>query len=193
MRDEAIALHAQAAAATVVDDTVTLFAGTRVPELRLRHVYVRIDGGALLHHEYNDREGHALAAGGLDRLATIGLPAGEHRLRVEIIARHVEDKPGEARVRQRLDLAIVKPPGAWRAGIEVLDLGLTGKAEVALHEWSPLATPADDDPDVRAVAYLAQAGRPLEARIRLGQLQVHSPGFGIPERVRLALNAAEGA
>lgn len=191
LRDEAITLHALAQVPVAADDTVTLFAGTRVPQLHLRHVYVRIDGGTLLHHEYNDREGRAMAAGGLDPLASIALAPGEHRLRIELIARHVEDKPGEARIRQRLDLTVTKPAGPWRAGLEVIDLGMTGKVEVAFRDWAPSASPADDDPDVRAVAFLAEAGRPLEARIRLGQLQVQAPGFGIPERVRFALATGE--
>lgn len=194
LRAEALAIDQQVAVAEPPHaEAVTLFTGTRVPELRPRHVWVRVDGGTLYHHEYNDREGRALAAGGMDRLAAFPLSEGEHRLRVELIARHVDDKPGQQRVRQRLELTLVKPPGPYRAAIEITKLGFTGNAEIALHDWSGAPVQADDDPDVRAIAWLAASGRPLAARFALGRLQAQAPGFGVPALAAAALAAGDTA
>jgi hypothetical protein len=187
-----------------------IYLGGRVNELLLRYVRAQIDDGGVLQYEYSDTEAAALARGGMQRLFTLPLAPGSHRLRLEYVARNAHGLPGDPRVRGALDQKFeTSASGRW-VEAELLDQSYLHRSpEIKLRTLSAVPAQAqpmsaadaargtvfviggDDDPRVRLTRFLLAENRPFSAASELLYLQAHS-GTALPNSAVLRLASILG-
>ncbi len=186
VREQALEIAAQAHQienAAAPDDTVSFYASSAGSGLLVRHVWVRIDGGVLLHHQYSDDEGRALLAGGVHHLGTARLADGEHRLRIEFIGRDAVDRAGGDRTQDHVEVPFVKTAGRARVGVEIGAPGtFSGNSEIRLAAWTGTNPVSGDELPAREATFLAGSGRMFDA-------QVFAPGIAPPAPAGDALTA----
>ncbi|MDB5988296.1 MAG: hypothetical protein JWR16_3349 [Nevskia sp.] len=172
---------------------VEIFFGERTDGLLLRYVRAQVDDGRTLQYEYSNAEALALAHGGLQRLFTLALAPGNHRLRLEYTAREARGLPGDPRIRGRFDQKFeTSAAGRW-VEAELLGQGYIDKTpEMKLRTLSAAAAAAlppsaedaarsavfggggEDDPRLRLTRFLLAEGRPFSAASELLYLQARS-------------------
>lgn len=188
-----LALEAQTRGTNVAQ--LHLFIGSGRSQLRLRKLTLRIDDLAAHSYEYSAPEWEALAAGGLHPALSLALEPGEHRLRLELVARLVDAGPTDARVLEHLDQRITLAPG--HSLIEFsLEQPRFGKAGLAQRDWPAAATPGLTQPWLRAADFWLWADRAYLAARTARRAQ--SQGLEIAlqgeaeSRVAAALRALDG-
>jgi tetratricopeptide (TPR) repeat protein len=148
-------------------DSLVLYIGSRA-ELLLHEVLVQIDSQPPVRYRYSDVEAAALHSGSLHRLIVASLPAGNHQLRAQAVAREFDAKPDEPGVRGQI-IANFRTAGAGSFEMDFEKGGyFSGDATLSLRELRPDGA---EDPRVRASGVLLAQGRYFEAASDLLQLQ----------------------
>lgn len=110
---------------------VALFVSVKdAKDLSLDSARISIDGELVAHHIYSFKEIEALTKGGVQRIYTGNLKAGEHRLEIEIRGKRAGGRDFDT-VEQFVFQKEVDPKNV---GI-TLTAGLAGSATVAIENW----------------------------------------------------------
>lgn len=152
---EVVALYREVQALPVHGDRFELLIGEHSQDLILRRVRVQIDDDAPLEYEYSALETAALQNGGRHRLLQMSLPAGAHRLRIALIARHVDALPQTPRVDATVDYPFDKAAGPLTLDVSLVDRGWLRGVTLDV-QASPQTTPAQRQ---RVAQFAADAQR----------------------------------
>lgn len=143
---------------------LSVYIGSEADDLLLRRVSLRIDDQEALSYEYGADESDALRARGLHRLLSVPVAPGSHRLRIELIARHVDARPQTPRIRALLDQRFDKTDLA-----QVLEVTLSGGGMV---REPALRLRAAIEPQLREADFLLATQAPLAAAQALTELEL---------------------
>lgn len=97
---------------------------------RLDAVQIYIDGGLAAHHIYSFKELDALQSGGVQRIYTGNISAGEHQIQVSVIGKLESGKSYE----QTEQFTFNKGIDPRLLGIALASPG-AGQAPIQLHDW----------------------------------------------------------
>lgn len=161
-----LALEAQARSADTAQ--FHLFIGSGRSQLRLRKFTLRIDDQPARSYEYSAPEWEAIAAGGLHPALSLALAAGEHRLRLELVARAIDAGPTDPRVVETLDQRLTLAPGHRLLEVS-LEQARFGKAGLVQRDWPAAAAPGLIHPWLRAADYWLWSDRPFLAACTAGR------------------------
>lgn len=137
---EVVELYREVQALPAYGDRFELLVGEQAENLILRRVRVQIDDDAPLEYEYSAFETAALQNGGRHRLLQMPLPAGAHRLRIALIARHVDALPQTPRVDATVDYPFNKAAGPLTVDVSLVDRGWLRGATLEV-QTSPQTSP----------------------------------------------------
>lgn len=143
---------------------LSVYIGAEADDLLVRRVSLRIDEQEAIAYEYGADESDALQVRGLHRLLSTPLTPGSHRLRVEMIARHVDARPQTPRIRALLDQTFDKADLA-----QALEVTLTGGGMV---REPVLRLRAAVEPQLREADFLMATKAPLAAAQVLTELEL---------------------
>lgn len=143
---------------------LSIYVGSDAEDLLVRRVSLRIDDEPALTYEYGADQSDAVRARGLHRLLSAPLAPGPHRLRVELIARHVDARPQTPRVRALLDHSFDKTADAQALEVTLDDSGIVGDPELRVR--------AAVEPQLREADFLLATQAPVSAAHALTELQL---------------------
>lgn len=183
-------------------NTLSLYAGSRDPEMLLDDLRVSIDRAPQQRYEYSDQEALALHQGGLHRFLLTTPAPGKHHLRADFGARYADSSPDHGRAAGTLEQDFETGAQPVYLELELVKGSYIGKPELQFHLLRPAAegpatpdvyTPGGaTDPRLRYAAFLTASEHPLPALEELYALR-REPGLALSQDYTAQLAAAQAA
>tara|TARA_R110001592_G_scaffold6045_8_gene32824 strand:- start:10901 stop:11437 length:537 start_codon:yes stop_codon:yes gene_type:complete len=118
---------------------IHIYVGSQTDAFVVQAAKIQIDDNAPVRYVYSEMESHVLLEGGLHEIGRFNLPAGDHRIRAEIVALASNAGPSTKRIFPSID-QYVKVDDEIHIELSLLSDGLKkmlGGAELVVSDWRP--------------------------------------------------------